>query len=518
MAQIPPLGAIPALELNLFSRLLTHDERSGAKPKSILLPRGDKGRPVDESKNEEFVLLSVSSPEVEIGRVPSDVILVVDVSGSMGERAVVEGVDTGGMTLLDIVKHAVLTVINTMTEHDRLALVSFSDNAIVNFGLMPMSESAKAQATSITTSLVAQGRTNIWDGLEKSMDLLASSEPLQGDFKYRNSAVLLLTDGEPNVEPQGGHIAAMRRYCDSNGGHYPGIVSTFGFGYSLDSELLRSVSLEGGGMYAFIPDSSFVGTVFVNALSNLLSTSGVGATLSIETEPDVKIIDDPKLYAKSNHVISSWGWTVTLGTIILGQTKDYIIRIEYPKTLEKKKLNVVLKYRPPGLPFEEEPVMLEKSGPPKPASAEELISWNEQKVDSELFRAKFIQVIAASYKHMIEYRLQDAPAVLNELIGAMDKWKLKHTDLGAPNKRSVLAVDHLATVKDTTSYFTKVAAMLQDADGQVSEAVSRIEYFMRWGRHYLPSLMRAHELQQVQFFSITPSHGIHNNCGSFVLS
>ena len=30
----------------------------------------------------------------------------------------------------------------------------------------------------------------------------------------------------------------------------------------------------------------------------------------------------------------------------------------------------------------------------------------------------------------------------------------------------------------------------------VTEAISRTDWFARWGRHYLPSLQRAHELQQ----------------------
>merc|ERR1719359_543228 len=41
---------------------------------------------------------------------------------------------------------------------------------------------------------------------------------------------------------------------------------------------------------------------------------------------------------------------------------------------------------------------------------------------------------------------------------------------------------------------------LEDLEGQVSEAISRQDWFARWGRHYLPSLQRAHELQQCNNF------------------
>ncbi len=41
----------------------------------------------------------------------------------------------------------------------------------------------------------------------------------------------------------------------------------------------------------------------------------------------------------------------------------------------------------------------------------------------------------------------------------------------------------------------RVEALLADLEGQVTQAVSREDWFRKWGRHYLPSLQRAHELR-----------------------
>ena len=49
-------------------------------------------------------------------------------------------------------------------------------------------------------------------------------------------------------------------------------ISSFGFGYRLDTKLLEEVSVEGGGMYGYIPDCSMVGTVFINYCASALST------------------------------------------------------------------------------------------------------------------------------------------------------------------------------------------------------------------------------------------------------
>ena len=43
-------------------------------------------------------------------------------------------------------------------------------------------------------------------------------------------------------------------------------------------------------------------------------------------------------------------------------------------------------------------------------------------------------------------------------------------------------------------------AMLADVEGQITEAISREDWYTKWGGHYLPSLARAHQLQQCNNF------------------
>eukprot|EP00438_Fugacium_kawagutii_P004411 Skav228596 [mRNA] locus=scaffold1161:124212:130225:+ [translate_table: standard] len=100
---------------------------------------------------------------------------------------------------------------------------------------------------------------------------------------------MLFTDGMPNINPPRGQVAVsilpmLKRLKDkSEGGRLPCTISTFGFGYELDSALLSDLATEGFGAYAFIPDAGFVGTVFVNAMSNLLSTMAKDAVLTLRS-------------------------------------------------------------------------------------------------------------------------------------------------------------------------------------------------------------------------------------------
>lgn len=43
-------------------------------------------------------------------------------------------------------------------------------------------------------------------------------------------------------------------------------INTFGFGYSLNSVLLKDIAHQGNGTYAFIPDSSLVGMPCVSCV------------------------------------------------------------------------------------------------------------------------------------------------------------------------------------------------------------------------------------------------------------
>jgi len=226
----------------------------------------------------------------------------------MGADASASGVESSGLTVLDVVKHAVKTIINVLGPDDRLSVVSYSDNASVIFESLEMNAAGKTTAQDLTSRLEPGGMTNLWDGLHRGMEILSNRS---AGAKRSNSAIFLLTDGDPNIEPPRGHIPMLQRYKDSHGGQYPGVISTFGFGYTMDSPLLRAISHEGDGIYSFIPDSGFVGTAFVNALANVLTTTGVNGVLTVEAVNGASIVE---VVGVASHTTQSWGISAPIGT------------------------------------------------------------------------------------------------------------------------------------------------------------------------------------------------------------
>jgi len=145
-------------------------------------------------------------PPMEGSSPPLDVCCVVDVSGSMQIEATIlneqGGKESHGLSLLDIVKHAIKTVLETLKACDRLAIVAYSTSATITFPLRHMDPGGKRAATVALEALEPDGQTNLWDGIKTGLDVLHA-----GRFEGRLASVLVLTDGLPNVsQPAVRHV------------------------------------------------------------------------------------------------------------------------------------------------------------------------------------------------------------------------------------------------------------------------------------------------------------------------
>jgi len=399
-------------------------------------------------------------------RTPTDLCCVVDTSMSMGEDATLKNesgkVETYGLCILDIVKHAVKTIISSLEDSDRLSLVIFSNTARTVFDLMSMNEEGKKRALVALGNLSSSGQTNLWDGLHTGLEILRNAS-----IGRKNTALLLLTDGEPNIVPPRGHLPMLQKYKNQHK-QLPS-VHTFGFGYVLDSVLLNELAAEGNGTYSFIPDSSLVGTVFVNSLSNLLTTVASNVTLSIEPLNGAKFVDSGVLGYPSQNI--SLGKELRLSTVKYSQSQDVVLHMSFPK--------------------EETNILWE--GDPKPylratLTYDHVLTGNTivkivegvtplqdgTEIEKHHFRLLFVDGVHNAMQLMKKHQISEAQALINQLIRNIQN----------------------SSIKDNPF----IVDLLKDLEGQTTEAFSREDWYTRWGRHYLPSLVCAHLLQQCNNF------------------
>eukprot|EP00486_Rosalina_sp_Unknown_P009133 CAMPEP_0201579808 /NCGR_PEP_ID=MMETSP0190_2-20130828/27649_1 /ASSEMBLY_ACC=CAM_ASM_000263 /TAXON_ID=37353 /ORGANISM="Rosalina sp." /LENGTH=449 /DNA_ID=CAMNT_0048014787 /DNA_START=98 /DNA_END=1444 /DNA_ORIENTATION=+ len=259
-------------------------------------------------------------------RLPAIVCCVVDTSGSMGSDAVIKDAngktESHGLSILDLVKHSIKTIIHCLDDDDYLSIVSYASKAQRVTELMKMDKKGKESTLAALNNLQASGQTNLWDGLFNGLEILRENKSI--NCSMNNSGVLLFTDGLPNIIPPKGHQAMLDKYIDTNQ-ELPAIINTYGFGYSLDTKLLNELAIKGNGAFAFIPDSSFVGTIFVNSISNFCCNMAKNCVVKVETNDkkyDVTVLGD------YDFLKTSWGLQINLGNIAYDQSKDIVLKFD----------------------------------------------------------------------------------------------------------------------------------------------------------------------------------------------
>lgn len=404
-----------------------------------------------------FIHISMLPPADE-NRSPCDICCVVDTSGSMAVQAEIQNDknEQFGLSQLDLVKHAMKTIIKSLQAQDRLSLVSFSNHATVHFQLTKMDEGGKSSALAALERLNDDGQTNLWDGLRAGLDVLAAGQRATGC----HAAIFLLTDGCPNVEPPRGYLPTLEKVKDKT--NFTCSIHTFGFGYELDSKLLEDIAIIGNqGSYAFIPDGSFVGTIFVNAITNILATVANNVQLLVEGQT-VESSDYTRWYSTKN---TEQGTLFDLGAAIYGQSRDILIPVPHDSPSTWK---FSLTY--------------DTVGEKKKSLKIEVDRLSQAANPNHVVQQKFRLELVDRVRNVVQLKRQTGNN--QELEAALNHLK------ALENEMKQHATDSSPYIRD----------LHKDLTGQVHEALSRADWFKKWGIHFLPSLTRAHLLQYCNNF------------------
>lgn len=437
--------------------------------------------------DKDGVILTVQPPKVpqneKLSHVPCDIALVIDVSGSMGADAPAPGEDEKtGLSVLDLVKHACRTIMSTMTKEDRLAIVTFSSGSNVLQPLTEMTDANKEVAKEKVDAMKLESCTNLWHGLRDGIKLF-KDEANTG----RVPAVMVLTDGVPNhMCPQQGYVPALR----AMGGIVPSI-HTFGFGYTLRSGLLKSISEFGGGNYAFIPDAGMIGTVFVHAVANLQSTYASSATLRL-TYPDIVTIEQTIGIAvgQEKPVQAPGGnfeLNIPLGSLQYAQSRDIYLKWKSSSTdndVEPSYLNVALQYS-------KMTEVQHVSHASRDLMDLSFTTLSDAEVAFHVSRSRICAFLADLFpidplgEHRLAPKLQSAAGL------AEKQQQLRDLTASLPAAHFPGDASCASLMRDLVG---------EEPLGQVSLALSRDRYLARWGQHYLPSLHGAHARQACNSF------------------
>lgn len=464
-SSVSPITKQPMNSCNLITNIALRDtiqaflSANPSAPKTVLQkPKeliGDIRRNMSiQSKliDNNSLFVKVTAEEDSI-RKPSVFVFVIDVSGSMGtEASTSNGRESDGFTRLDLVKHSVRTVIEVLNDSDSICLITFSDDAKVVLDITKTNEFGKAKAIQVLENIQVRGMTNIWDGLRVALlNVEKVTDP------NVNISIMLLTDGEPNQNPPRGIVPTLKSAIETRKINQSFTINTFGYGYALDSKLLVDISECGSGSYGYIPDSSMVGTIFVNYLSNVLATCLSNSTLHF-------ICDDPNVTVVTNGI--------NVGSILYDQPRELIYQIEGLTRPTEITINLLV--------------------------ANKVISTQHVLIEPDKYNLD-----SSCLPTMVRYKIMSTINTIMNTSNSSHNLRGIEQDL----KTLYAEVSVIGDVFMSDADANKIRGFMQDykssvenIGGQISEAFSRTDWFNKWGKHFMRSIMNAYYYQQCNNF------------------
>jgi hypothetical protein len=391
------------------------------------------------------LFIKVNTPPVEV-RAPVDIVLCIDISGSMGAEAPIRGARgeniSTNVSVLSLTVTAAKTILDSLNEHDNVSIVVYTTTARIIVENMSCSDENKIIVKHQLDELKPENTTNIWDGLHKSLEILRTTSP---ETKQKN--IFLLTDGVPNEVPPRGHEAMLNRYYTQL--DFKCSVTTFGFGYSLMSDLLDNIStISGGDGFSYIPDSGLLGNIFIHGISNFLTTAISNPKMTIKLKNNARFTDG------SNELVTN------INSLKYGQSKNFVYDIDIstvPLGISRDKIAEIV------LHINGKDIMVNNSPFPD----------NAYKIE-QVWRYKVIYCISKCSELQKFGQRDRVRDLINPLIDEMK------------GDMSLLANKFIQD-------------MVTDLEGQVREALNmtdqghREDWYNKWGKHYLLSLKGAYQ-------------------------
>jgi Ca-activated chloride channel family protein len=236
----------------------------------------------------------------EAVRAPLAMALVIDTSGSMAGRKIVDA------------RRAARALLDEMNDDDVLTVVRFSDDAEVLVPLQPVRE-ARSRAAAAIDRMVANGNTDIARAVRTSVRELGN-----GDGRVRR--IVLVTDGRDTSGTPRRTASDLARRESERGV----TVSTLGIGTDYDASYLADLSQAGHGNYEFLSDASALARFLSRELREASKTTVERVVVELPLPRGTRI----------REVIGgTWegtaeGARITLGSLFTGDERRAVIGLE----------------------------------------------------------------------------------------------------------------------------------------------------------------------------------------------
>ncbi|MBA3397375.1 MAG: VWA domain-containing protein [Deltaproteobacteria bacterium] len=195
-------------------------------------------------------------------RLPMNLVVVVDHSGSMSADQRLEKVKTGLHSLIDNVR-----------AEDRLAIISFDDVVTIDAPFTATLD--RTRLHQVVNGLQPRGGTNIHDGLRAGFNMLGENPPNE-----RQNRVIFLSDGLATVgiTTQSTIISMATSFISRGIG-----LTTIGVGNDFDVLLMRGLAERGAGNFYYVENAAAATEVFTEELAYFMSPLAMDIKIEART-------------------------------------------------------------------------------------------------------------------------------------------------------------------------------------------------------------------------------------------
>jgi Ca-activated chloride channel family protein len=216
---------------------------AGYRPADLSIPLDGEGSPFSETdavdwRQPQTTLQMPSQKVVEVvqnvwwyTKRPTNVILVVDTSGSMEEGQKMPATQEALLAFLD----------NIRGDRDQVGLIEFGTEVKRVERLQPLTDDGREHLARVIRNLQPRGNTALLDAVWAAHEQILETQDTEAI-----NAIVVMTDGLENAS-QRTSIELRRRFEDNEAQRI--VVFTISFGADADVKLLQEIALIGGGQF-----------------------------------------------------------------------------------------------------------------------------------------------------------------------------------------------------------------------------------------------------------------------------
>ena len=283
--QIPPKDAVRIEEMvNYFDYDYPAPEEGSVSPLRV----SPELAPAPWNPNHLLLRIGLQAKKIDLAKaLPSNIVFLIDVSGSMDEE-----------NKLPLLQSSFKMLLGQLRPDDKVAIVTYANGTKV--ALPSTSVKDKEKIIKVLDNLYASGGTSGGKGIQ-----LAYEQAQKSFIKNGNNRIILATDGDFNIGIN--NTTDLEKFIEKQreSGIYMSVLG-FGMGNYRD-DMAETIADKGNGNYAYIDNITEAKKVLVNELSGTLFAVAKDVKLQLEFNP--KYVKEYKLIGYENRMLANEDFT-----------------------------------------------------------------------------------------------------------------------------------------------------------------------------------------------------------------